>query len=388
MEIYRRCGLFILLISCFCSVSAQQKIRLNDNWEFLRQDLGSAWETVRPVPKDDAPEAVPIWQHVVLPHCVNAEDAVDPDGNYYQGPAWYRTRLSIQNPYSNGRTFLQFEGAGQKTDIYIYTMLVGSHVGGYDEFTIDITDAVDSFRKTAAFQKQFKGTIPLSIRTDNSRDVQRMPSGLSDFTIYGGIYRYLNLVYLPSLSINKLFVSSETDSTAKTGTLIIQPIFYNPAGVSNAVMMIQIFDPAGKLIRQTEEQHITNRDEVITKLTIPEPQLWSPDHPVLYTVEASIGEYKYTERFAFRNIEFVSKGPFMLNGKRLLLRGTHRHEDHAGVGAALTEDMMLEEMIMIKQMGVNFIRLGHYQQSRIILDLCDSLEVSGEKNIKNRAGGC
>ena len=51
----------------------------------------------------------------------------------------------------------------------------------------------------------------------------------------------------------------------------------------------------------------------------------------------------------------------MLNGKRLLLRGTHRHEDHAGVAAAMTEEMIVEEMEMMKSMGVNFIRLGHYQ---------------------------
>jgi len=65
----------------------------------------------------------------------------------------------------------------------------------------------------------------------------------------------------------------------------------------------------------------------------------------------------------------------MLNGKRLLLRGTHRHEDHAGVAAAMTEDMIRTEMQMMKDMGVNFIRLGHYQQSRIVLDLCDSLGI-------------
>jgi beta-galactosidase len=65
----------------------------------------------------------------------------------------------------------------------------------------------------------------------------------------------------------------------------------------------------------------------------------------------------------------------MLNGQRLLLRGTHRHEDQAGVAAAMTEDMMRQEMIMMKEMGVNFIRLGHYQQSRIILNLCDSLGI-------------
>ena len=73
------------------------KIRLTDNWEFLRQDVGNIWELVRPVKKGQ-PEEQPIWTKVTLPHCFNAEDAVDPDLNYYQGPGWYKTRLKLDNP--------------------------------------------------------------------------------------------------------------------------------------------------------------------------------------------------------------------------------------------------------------------------------------------------
>ncbi len=50
--------------------------------------------------------------------------------------------------------------------------------------------------------------------------------------------------------------------------------------------------------------------------------------------------------------------------KRLLLQVTHRHEDHAGVASAMSDQLMRTEMVMMKEMGVNFIRLGHYQQSR------------------------
>lgn len=190
----------VLFISLFNSqlLFAQQSVRLNNNWEFLKQDLGGIWEAVRPVGVGN-PEAVPLWQKVSLPHCVNAEDAVDPDVNYYQGPAWYRTQLNIENPYQNGRTILHFEGAGQKTEVYVYTTKVGAHVGGYDEWTVDITEAVAAFQKTAVYQKQFKGKVPVSVRTDNSRDLEMIPSDLSDFNVYGGIYRYLNLVYTPSL---------------------------------------------------------------------------------------------------------------------------------------------------------------------------------------------
>ena len=69
----------------------------------------------------------------------------------------------------------------------------------------------------------------------------------------------------------------------------------------------------------------------------------------------------------------MEHGPFKLNGKRVLLRGTHRHADHAGLAAAMRDDIVRQEMQLIKEMGANFIRLGHYQQDRLVLDLCDEL---------------
>ncbi len=370
--------LFLLVIPAYV-LQGQQSVRLNDNWEFLKQDLGGIWEAVRPVGKGN-PESVPLWQNVQLPHCVNAKDAVDPDENYYQGPAWYRTQLSVSNPYAGGRTLLHFEGAGQKTEVYVYTTKVGAHTGGYDEWTVDITDAVEAFKKTEIFQKQFKGKIPVSIRCNNTRDLEMIPSDLSDFNLYGGIYRYLNLVYTPALSLEHLFVKTAVAANGKTGVVSISSRFYNPSNYSNADVTVTVFDPAGKKKQEFSKKiNLTPGNILLGECSITDLQLWSPEKPVLYTVQVLVktndGEYRQQEKAGFRSFEFVDNGPFMLNGKRLLLRGTHRHEDHAGVAAAMTEDMMRTEMIMMKDMGVNFIRLGHYQQSRIILNLCDSLGI-------------
>ena len=110
--------LIILVLSLFDTISAHQNnsIRLNDGWQFLKGDLGGVWEAVRPV-KEGNPESLPIWENVTLPHCFNLANAVDPDVNYYQGLRWYTTRIDVKNPYSNGRTILHFEGAGQKTEV-------------------------------------------------------------------------------------------------------------------------------------------------------------------------------------------------------------------------------------------------------------------------------
>ncbi|OKL41860.1 glycoside hydrolase family 2 TIM barrel-domain containing protein [Pontibacter flavimaris] len=355
------------------------KTRLNSGWEFLKSDLGGIWEAVRPA-KPGSPETVPIWEPVTLPHSFNATDAVDPDVNYYQGPGWYRTNLEIDNKYKNGRTLLHFEGAGQKTDVYVYTTKVGSHVGGYDEFTVDITEAVEAFKQTAAFKEQFNGKIPISIRCDNSRDLEMIPSDLSDFNVYGGIYRYLNLVHVPALSLDKVFAHATVDKAGKQGQLSVKTRFYNPDKIEKAQVTLRLKDPKGKVVDQMKvEANATAGDVMLWQPTVKKPKLWSTSNPALYTLETSIttpsGTHTTIEKIGFRHFEFAEKGPFYLNGERLLLRGTHRHEDHAGVASAMSEEQMRQEMQMMKDIGINFIRLGHYQQSRIILELCDSLGI-------------
>ncbi|MGX5688030.1 glycoside hydrolase family 2 TIM barrel-domain containing protein [Arcticibacter tournemirensis] len=382
--------LLVLLLTVHQSFS-QEKIRLINNWEFVRQDLGGIWEAVRPVGKGN-PESVPLWEKVSMPHCFNSEDAVDPDVNYYQGPGWYRTLIDVKNPYNEGRVLLHFEGAGQKTEVYIYTTKVGSHTGGYDEWSVDITKAAEDFKRTEVCRKQFGGKVPLIIRCDNSRDLEMIPSDLSDFTIYGGLYRYLNLLYVPALSVDKVFATPETDAAGKAGHLTVRARFYNPANVVAAKAELRLLDPSGKRVAvKTVQLDDLKGDVQLWDLRIKEPLLWSPSKPVLYTLQTVItfagGTFSKSEKIGFRNFEFVEKGPFLLNGQRLLLRGTHRHEDHAGVGQAMTEDMVRIEMKMMKDMGVNFIRLGHYQQSRIVLDLCDSLGIMVWEEIPWCRGG-
>lgn len=367
-----------LSLNASALIPTTHKLRLDTGWEYLKGDLGNVWEAVRPS-GDGKPESVPLWSVVKLPHCFNAEDAVDPDQNYYQGPGWYRTALDIHNPYPNGRSFLEFEGAGQVTKVYVYTTLVATHVGGYDQWKVDITDAANEFAKTETCKKQFKGRIPISVRCDNSRNTQIIPSDMSDFNLYGGIYRHLNLVYVPEVSMDRVQIDAKPQGTKK-GTVRIQVFTQVPEGKSGSVD-IKIFDPSHHLVYSATQRTVTSQSPILDlgNVGIKNMQQWSTDNPQLYTCEVKLegtGEAMETkERFGFRNFEFVKKGPFKLNGERLLLRGTHRHEDHAGVGNALTEEMVRTEMQQIKDIGCNFIRLGHYQQSDQVLQLCDSLGI-------------
>jgi beta-galactosidase len=375
--------LLIPILFYLCSLSftsAQQAVRLDKSWSFVRSDLGGIWESVRTY-SPGSPEAVPIWDTVDLPHSYNAFDAVDPDKNYYQGPAWYRKWITIENPYADGRTLLHFEGVGQKAEVYVYTTKVGDHVGGYDEWYVDITEAVATFKNTKEFKEKYKGKIPVSIRVDNSRDLEMIPSDLSDFNLYGGIYRHINLKYLPEISLEKTLATIQVDRKGKEGKVSVKAHLQGGQQAKDVNIDVQLINPLGKVISSFSKKTISahTKELELGTLTVKKPALWSPEDPVLYrlvvTADFGEGQYKEEHKIGFRHVEFQEQGPFFLNGKRLLLRGTHRHEDHAGVGPAMTDDMIRNEMSMMKEMGVNFIRLGHYQQSRVVLEACDSLGI-------------
>lgn len=381
----KRYAILLFFTCCFILhttatvIPTTNKQRLNEGWQFIRQNMGSIWEVMRPF-RAGQPESVPLWNPVTLPHCFNAGDAVDPDVNYYQGAGWYKTLLSIDNPYPNGRILLEFEGAGQRTDVYIYTTKVGSHIGGYDGWAVDITDAVAAFSQTKECLERFKGQIPIAIRCDNTRDTGIIPSDMSDFNLYGGIYRYLNLVYVPEVSFQQIKITPTVDEKGKTGNLSIETLLYNPENIQGEGRIgIKVNDPTGKEILNQNHVYPLSGSMELANLTLKHPALWNVDDPQLYTCEIELEVnnqiLKAVDKFGFRHFEFKEKGPFYLNGKRVLLKGTHRHEDHAGLAAALTEDVMRQEMQLIKDMGANFIRLGHYQQSDIVLRLCDELGI-------------
>ncbi len=373
-DAFRLCRVFsvltVALIFSGPAIAVTNIERLDAGWEYHQGTLGSVWEIWR---GDKATDNV-TWSHVALPHCFNAFDAVDPDVHYYQGPGWYRTRLKLANPFPNGRTLLHFDGAGQKAQVFVWLEKVGEHVGGYDQWNVDITDAA-----ARALTNTFnQGTVPISVMCDNSRDAESIPSDLSDFTRYGGLYRHVSLVYVPAISLERVHVEPTLAADGKASVKVLARL-YNPVESKDDVeLSINITDPNGSVFHTAS---VTNAAwsgmKEIAIFEIATPQLWSPKTPALYnctvTLKSSPGVQVVNEHFGLRSFEWVDHGPFKLNGERLLLRGTHYHEDHAGVGAAVPDEIVRQTFQQIKDMGANFIRLSHYQQSPLVLEQCDEL---------------
>jgi beta-galactosidase len=356
------------LAPAICAADTQP---LDAGWEYYQGSLGGLWEIWRGAAASDNVK----WAAVTLPHCFNARDSVDPDRTYYQGPGWYRTKFKLANPYPDGRTLLRMEGAGQKTAVFVDLDQVGeTHVGGYDEFRVDLTDAAAA----AAKGKGAEGMVPLAVRCDNSRDLEMMPSDLSDFVLYGGLYRHVHLDYLPAVSLERVHIETNIGPD-KPATAKVLARLYNPESLTDEVeLVIEVRDPANRVVF-TGKKKLSPWSGLapLAEFTIDTPELWSPTNPRRYSCHVSLksshGEHAVDEHFGLRLYEFVEHGPFKLNGERLLLRGTHYHEDHAGVGAAVPDDAACKTFRMIKDLGANFVRLGHYPQSKLVLDQCDEL---------------
>lgn len=347
---------------------------LDANWEHYRDSLAGPWEAWHG-------DEIALWEKVTLPHCFNHYDACDPDTPYYRGQGWYRTSIPATPAPNNGRVLLHFEGAGQTSTVWVNNQLIGTHIGGYDEFVFDITDALQSVPIAGAI-KQPKETVALTVLCDNSRDGERSPSDLSDFSLYGGLYRKVHLVYVPSISIEQLHITP-TVQLGGPAKINVKANLYNPRKLSGkAAFSVVVLDPVhqGKGFgTHTDISFDLDAGSVSAEFAIENPALWSPTSPVNYMaiayVKAGDTIANLNERFGLKHTEWVDHGPFKLNGERLLLRGTQRHMDHAWYAAAMPEDVIREEFKLMKAMGVNLVRLAHYQQTKFVLDLCDELGI-------------
>lgn len=341
-------------------VAERKMENINKNWQYLEDNLEDVMQLNRAA----------TWKNIDLPHTWNQWDAVDMLPGYRRDASWYQKEILIED-FTDAQYLLYFEGANITTDVYVNNQLAGSHVGGYVGFEIDITNQV---------KKGQKNTI--SIRVDNSYDRNIIPSQKADFFIYGGITRDLWLKILPEVNLKNVTVATPEVSTA-SATTALKITFNNPKlATDDFSINAKIIEAGSKKIvsEKTVKTGEIKRGESLNFPKINNPKLWSPESPQLYQVVTQLlknGKLvdEKTETFGYRWFKFEDYGGFFLNGKKLLLRGTHRHEEHAGYGAAMTNKMHYNDIAQMKEMGVNFLRLGHYPQDPEIYKACNKLGI-------------
>lgn len=194
-----------------------------------------------------------------------------------------------------------------------------------------------------------------------------------------------NYLYARSKDHRLLDVRVETDlkNNYKDGYLNITAKVQG-----NTLAYFGLYDPDGKEVIVTGTDNVRN-GVAKYQLRVKNVRKWSAETPNLYTLVVSPiqngGMYLPYEivqvKVGFRKVEIKNK-QFLVNGQPVLLKGANRHEIDPDEGYNLSEQRMIQDIMMMKRMNINAVRTCHYPDDPRWYDLCDKygLYVVAEAN--------
>ena len=293
---------------------------------------------------------------VALPHTWNAVDGQDGGNDYWRGTCTYRTSFAAPafDP-AQQQVWLQFEGVNASATVLLNGQQLCTHDGGYSTFRAEVT-------------KLLQAENQLTVQVDNSVNDRVYPQK-ADFTFYGGIYRDVSLLVV---SKNHIALGHFGD----TGVKITPDLKEGSADIQvetlvegEGTVAVELLDAEGSIVAKGEGEK--------TSLHLDAPHLWNGvKDPYLYTCVVRLMQDgkpvdEVTTKVGLRSFSVDAKKGFFLNGKPYPLHGVSRHQDRKGLGNAITREMHDEDMALIRELGVNTVRLAHYQHDQYFYDLCD-----------------
>ena len=368
--------LFYIFILLFIVgwAQAQQRVvyTINDGWKFAK---GSPFEAQLTGCDDSS------WETVNIPHTWNDKDADDETPGFYRGPVWYRKQLFIDKSQEGRQAVIYFEGANQEVRFYLNGQFVGEHKGGYTRFCFDITSHLRYGQENL-----------FAIYVNNVYN-PNIPPLSADFTFFGGIYRDVYLQFMNPVHI-------ATNDYASSGVYIRTPEVNNSAASVEITTLLTndmpqateirveniICDADGKEVKKTQAEVKLAAGETKTdiskKIKIDSPRLWDIDDPYRYMVYTRILDKRkgtlldeVVNPLGLRWFKFDSEKGFFLNGKGRKLIGTARHQDYFQKGNALRDELHVQDVLLLKEMGGNYLRVSHYPQDPVIMEMCDKLGI-------------
>lgn len=355
----------------------RQVWNFNLGWKFHRGDVKGA----DAVGYNDSE-----WETVSTPHTAMLTPAEDSGCRNYQGIVWYRKTFTAPAVKNGESLIVHFEAIMGKQDFYVNGKKVLYHEGGYLPVNIDLTKCgVKSGDK-----------VVIAVMADNSDDKTYPPGKTQltlDFCYHGGIYRDVWLIRKPAVCIS---------DNIDTGEVAGGGIFVHYANISDRSAEVYVNTDVQNTLSKpqtvTVENTLTDADGKKLKIwkskfTIPanshktitqgskisNPNLWSPEHPYLYTITTKVigtATDGGATKIGIRSFEFRGKEGFWLNGKRYRqFVGANRHQDFAYVGNALPNSQQRRDVQRLKDAGFNIIRTAHYPQDPSFMDACDELGI-------------
>jgi beta-galactosidase len=342
-------------------------IVLSDGWEFIKSK--EPFES-RPSEKAGA------WQNISIPHCWDIQGAQNGGQPYvHPGPAWYRRRFQIPATALEGRLFLRFDAVATMASVFVNGTHVGKHAGAFSAFCFDITSHLFADLDNL-----------LEVCVDNSLNAH-IPPISGDFTIFGGIYRPVTLLFRDRISLDQLDDASggilfhQQQVDAGCARLRIVTRVRNDRDCACTVnVRCTVRDHQGNKVQQVEKAVELPADKVIDlaqEMRIDSPRLWNGlEDPYLYQATVEVLEGERVLDCASLPLGLCSwkvdpEQGVLLNGKPHFMRGVGRHQDFIHKGWAIGEENMSQDVDLILEMGCNSVRVVHYQHSSDFYGQCD-----------------
>ena len=347
------------------SVQAREQSRVitnfDANWSFCLGDVAGA---DKPDFNDQA------WRRLNVPHdwSIEGENVESNPGGgtvgfFPTGIGWYRKTFTVASLQAGDRYQIEFDGVYMNSTVWLNGRLVGNYPYGYSSFVYDLTPYI------------VKGKNVIAVKVDNSKQPNsRWYSG-------SGIYRHVRLVKTHSTHFAQWSIFNYTKSVANGLAVVhIESEVVNEGKQSGkAVVKHQVLDADSKVVAETKKEvTLAGNVKESQELTIASPVLWDVDAPYLYTLRSTIivggKEVDCVDNvLGVRTIEFdIDKG-FLLNGKRVKMKGVNLHHDAGGLGAAVPLRVWERRFVLLKESGCNAIRTSHNPPAPEFLELCDRM---------------
>ncbi|AWG22677.1 hypothetical protein FFWV33_14645 [Flavobacterium faecale] len=286
----------------------------------------------------------------------------------YVGKGWYRKTFNFPanwkiNP--NEQVRLQFEAVYHVAKVYLNGKFVGEHQGGFSPFELDITDKVLAGKPNV-----------LAVEVDNNFLVGATWN-------WGGIIREVAIVKNKAVRITQQYIHAEPNLKTGTALLKLRLRVENNSGVTQNIQINSAILDIKKVAEMTGNlavlAHSIQEINLETTLKPEDVKLWHFDLPNLYQIQTTIRENKQqldnqTNTFGIRKIE-INDSQLFLNGEPIRLGGFNRVSEHRFWGSSEPQELLEQDMKLMKEAGSNFMRIMHGTQNERLIDLCDKMGI-------------
>ena len=276
---------------------------------------------------------------------------------------WYRRKITLPAGSENKRISLENDGVFRDAVVLFNNHYLGRNLSGYAPFSFDVTDYV---------------------RHDKPNQVAlRADATLSEGWFYegAGIYRHVWLVVTDPLHIPQWGTYIQSSPRGQNADVTVITDVTNCSDQQRTfAVSTAIAGPSGNTVLTlrsgTQTLEPWSRAVVKSQGTVRKPALWSCEQPNLYSGVTSIqADSTVTDRlettFGIRSIRFDADKGFFLNDKPVKIKGTCNHQDHAGVGSALPDQLQGDRVALLKASGSNACRTSHNPPTPEFVDACD-----------------